>query len=145
MNLAERPLPFASAAKKHTGAHPNSTLAKSPSDFVEQFVADLATNDVDTQLRYYADRTDYYEFSRANKATVSRDLRSDIETWPNRTYSIRGTPETTPTKNGFIAQFPMAYKLGGTKGVSTGLLEMTLEAQFDGETPQITQNHKKVI
>ena len=145
MNLAERPLPLASAAKKHTGARPNSTLVKSPLDFVEQFAADLATNDVDTQLRYYADRTDYYEFSRANKATVSRDLRGDIKTWPNRTYSIRGTPEITPTNNGFVAQFPMAYKLGGTKGVSTGLLEMTFEAQFDGETPQITQIHKKVI
>jgi hypothetical protein len=142
--LAEKPLPFASAPKKPS-VGPGYALAKSPSDFVEQFVADLANNDVDTQLRYYADRTNYYEFGQVGKPTVSRDLRSDIKAWPNRTYSIRGTPKITPTNNGFTAQFPMAYSLAGTKGVSSGLLEITLEAEFHTQTPQITQVHKKVI
>jgi hypothetical protein len=144
MNLGQKPVPFASAVKK-PAAFPTSTLAKTPSDFVEQFVADLAANDVDAQLRYYADRTDYYEFGRVTKATVSRDLQGDIRTWPNRTYSIRGTPKITPPHDGYIAQFQMANKLAGTKGVSTGLLDMTLEAQFERERPLITQIHKKVI
>src|SRR6516225_9560015 len=141
MKLAAKPVPFASASKK-PGAVPRLAPAKSPSDFVDQFVADLATNNVDTQLRYYAERTNYYEFGPVNKTAISRDLRSDIKTWPNRSYSIRGTPTITLANNGFTAQFPMAYRLAGTKGVSSGLLEMTLEAEFDQHSPQITQIQK---
>jgi hypothetical protein len=144
MNLTEKPLPFVSAPKKPV-AVPSSTLPQSPSDFVQQFVADLASNDLNTQLRYYAERISYYEFGRVDKTAVSRDLRSDIKTWPNRTYSIRGTAKVRPTSNGFIAEFPMAYSLAGTKGVSTGVLDMSLEAQLNGQTPQITQIYKKVI
>jgi Trypsin-like peptidase domain len=144
MEIAEKPLPFASASKKQ-GVAPAPTLPRSPSDFVEQFVADLATNVVDTQLRYYAERTTYYEFGRVDKATISRDLRDDTRAWPNRSYSIQGTPKITLTNNGFTTQFLMAYSLAGTKGVSRGVLDITLEAEFHGQTPQITQIHKKVI
>ena len=144
MNIAENPLPFVSAPKKPVAA-PSSTLPESRSGFIQQFVAELASNDLNTQLRYYAERISYYEFGRVNKAAVSRDLRNDIKTWPHRTYSISGTAKITATDDGFTAQFPMAYSLTGTKGVSTGLLEMNLEVDSHGETPQITQIHKKVV
>ena len=108
-------------------------------------MADLASNDLDTQLRYYANRVSYYESREVSKAAVSRALHSDIKTWPNRTYSIPGTTKISPTNNGFIAQFPMVYSLAGTKGVSTGMLQMSVEAELDGQTPQITQIHKKVV
>jgi len=143
-NLAEKHLPFALAPKKPV-AVPSSTLAQSPSDFIQRFVTDLASNDLGRQLRYYADRIRYYEFGRVDKAAVSRDLRSDIKTWPNRTYSIPGSAKITVTDNGFTAQFPMSYSLAGTKGVSTGILEMSIEAEMDGQIPRITQIHKKVI
>jgi hypothetical protein len=120
-------------------------LSESPSDFIQQFVTDLANNDLSAQLRYYADRIGYYELGRVDKAAVSRDLRGDIKTWPNRTYSISGTPKISATSNGFVEQFLMAYSLVGTKGVSTGQLEMSLEAELHGQTPQITQIQKKVI
>jgi hypothetical protein len=144
MNLAENPLPFVSAPKKPV-AVPSSALPESPSGFIQQFVAELASNDLNTQLRCYAERISYYKFGRVDKAAVSRDLRSDIKTWPHRTYSISGTAKITTTNDGFTAQFPMAYSLAGTKGVSTGLLEMSLQVDSHGETPQITQIHKKVI
>jgi hypothetical protein len=116
-----------------------------PATFVEQFVADLGNNDIETQLRYYSDRTDYYDFGRVDKAAIGRDLRGDVRTWPRRMYSIQPAPSITSTSTGFIAQFLIAYKLYGSRGVSSGMLDITLNVEGRGETAQITRIQKKVI
>ena len=114
-----------------------------PSRFVENFVRSLATNDLDNQLRYYADPVNYYEFGQVTKDVVRKDLKHDITTWPNRTYSMKNPPRVTADGSDFIAEFPMTYKLTNPKGTHSGTLQMRLRFKPQAETWQIVGIQKK--
>ncbi len=105
----------------------------------------LATNDLDTQLRYYADPVNYYEFGQVTKDVVRKDLKHDITTWPNRTYSMKNPPSVTADGSDFIAEFPMTYTLTDPKGTNSGILQMTLRLKSQAQTWEIIGIQKKVI
>jgi hypothetical protein len=116
-----------------------------PTLFVENFVRSLETNDLDTQLRYYADPVNYYQLGLVTKDVVRKDLKHDITTWPNRTYSMKNPPSVTAEGADFIAEFPMTYALTNPKGTSSGTLHMRLRFKPQAQTWQIVGIHKKVI
>jgi hypothetical protein len=95
-----------------------------PDVFIQQFVRSLATNNLDAQLDYYADRVDYYEFRQVPKDVIRKDIERDIKRWPDRIYSMANQPKITPKgENAFVAEFPMAYTLTDSKGsTSIGIL-----------------------
>jgi hypothetical protein len=119
--------------------------------FVENFVKALATNDLDTQLGYYADRVNYYEFGQVTKDVVRKDLQHDIATWPNRNYSMQNPPKITSNGDGFIAEFRMTYTLTNLKDTRSGTLQMAvrvrLKPQAETKTwqEQVVGIQKKVI
>jgi hypothetical protein len=45
--------------------------------FIEEFVKALASNDLNTQLGYYADRVDYYDMRQVTKQVIRKDLEHD--------------------------------------------------------------------
>jgi hypothetical protein len=111
--------------------------------FVYNFVESLATNDLDTQLRYYADPVNYCEFGQVTKDVVRKDLKHDITTWPNRTYSMKNPPSVTADGSDFIAEFPMTYTVTNRKGTSSGTLQMRLRLNYRAQTWQIVEIQKK--
>jgi hypothetical protein len=125
---------------------------KAAAVFVENFVKALASSDLDTQLGYYADQVNYYEFGQVTKEVIRKDLERDITTWPNRNYSMPDQPKITITPNGdgFIAEFRMRYTLTNPKGTSSGTLQMKVRLKPQAQTPQaltwqVVEIQKKVI
>jgi hypothetical protein len=118
---------------------------KAVADFVENFVKALAKNDIDTQLGYYAERVDYYDFGLVTKQVIRKDVEHDIATWPNRSYSMSASPKITETGDDFTAKFPMTYTLTNPKDRSSGTLQMTVRLKSQAETWQVIGIQKTVI
>jgi hypothetical protein len=147
---APSPLPTGSPTLTTPPPPPNKQITSSealpneePSLFVENFVRSLATNDLDTQLRYYADAVNYYELGQVTKDVVRKDLKHDVTTWPNRTYSMKNPPRLIADGSDFIAEFPMTYKLANLKGTRSGTLQMRLRFKPQAQTWQIVGIQKK--
>jgi hypothetical protein len=125
--------------------HPDSFDALRVELVVENFVKALAINDLETQLRDYADRVDYYEFGQVDKDVISKDLKHDIATWPRRSYFMTGPPRISQDGRGFIVEFPMAYTLTSSDGTRRGMLQMSLRLTAQAERWQVAGIQKKVI
>jgi tetratricopeptide (TPR) repeat protein len=123
----------------------NQPEREEPSLFVEDFVRSLAANDLDTQLRHYADRAEYYEFGPVSKEVIRKDLKHDITRWPSRIYSMPNPPSVTADGSDFVAEFPMTYTLTNPKGAHSGVLQMTLRLRPQAQTWQIVGIQKEVI
>jgi hypothetical protein len=143
--IAESPTPTPEQAPKLQAEQLRANTTVASVMFIESFVKALSSNDLRAQLRYYADQVDYYELGQVPKDVVRKDLQHDITTWPNRTYSIDGTPEVAPIDNGFDAKFRMKYALTNSKGPSSGTLQMTINCKMREQMPEITAIQKKVI
>ncbi|HEX9425058.1 MAG TPA: hypothetical protein VF899_17585 [Pyrinomonadaceae bacterium] len=125
---------------------PTTNLTGLSINVVENFVKGLSANNADTQVQFYADEVSYYEMGKVNKHAVREDLEHDIRTWPNRVYSIHDTPKITQLSSGvFQAEFPMTYTLANSKGVSSGILQMTVRFCSTGQTWQVFEIQKKPI
>jgi hypothetical protein len=127
---------------------PGTTEPKvaSQGNVVENFVKGLSTNNVDAQLQFYADEVSYYEMGRVAKHAVREDLEHDIRTWPSRAYSIHDTPTIMELSSDvFQAEFPMTYTLENSKGLSSGILQMTVRFRLAGQTWQVFEIQKKPI
>ena len=109
------------------------------------FVNALAANNLETQVRYYADSVDYYEFGQVAKEVIRKDLQHDITTWPKRLYTVPEPPKFSPDGNGFIAEFPMRYSLTNPKGTIGGILQMTVRFELQGGVWQVVGIQRKVI
>lgn len=89
----------------------------------------LATNDIKTQLLYYAEEVDYYDFGQVIKDVIRKDLEHEVTTWPTRVYSILDDDERkiTPNNDGLTAEFRMTYtRANPTGNTSRGIVHMTV-------------------
>jgi hypothetical protein len=137
--VPESPTPTPTAA-------PTPNLTGLSVNVVENFVKGLGANNADAQLQFYADEVSYYEMGRVTKHAIREDLEHDIRTWPRRVYSIHDTPKITQLSSGvFQAEFPMTYTLANSKGVSSGILQMTVRFRSAGQTWQVFEIQKKPI
>jgi hypothetical protein len=94
----------------------------------------------------YASEVTYYEWGTVTKDAVRKDLEHDIRTWPDRVYSIHGTPKVTQlSADTFEAEFSMSYTLRNNKGLSSGILEMTIRFRLEGQTWRVFEVRKKPI
>ena len=107
--VSESPTPAPEQAPKLETEQLRANTTVASLVFIESFVKALGSNDLGAQLGYYAEQVHYYELGHVPKDVVRKDLQHDITTWPNRTYSIEGTPEVAPTDNGFDAKFRIKY------------------------------------
>jgi hypothetical protein len=117
---------------------------KAIAGFVENFVKALATNDVDTQLGYYADRVNYYGLGQVTRAVIRKDLEHDIAKWPSRSYWAADKPKIASHADEFTAEFPMTYTLTSPQGTRSGTLQMTVRLKSQADTWQVTGIQKKV-
>ena len=147
--LHRLPAPISEIPESPTPA-PTAAPALSVTAFsvgvVEEFVKSLSFNNADSQLQFYAGEVSYYELGRVTKDSIRKDLEHDIRTWPTRVYAINYAPKITQLSSGtFQAEFPMTYMLTNNKGLSSGILEMTVRFQSEGATWQVFEIKKKPI
>ena len=137
--VPESPSPTPTAA-------PTANPTALPVNVVEDFVKGLGANSSEIQLQFYADEVIYYEMGRVTKHAVGEDLEHDIRTWASRVYSIHDTPKITQLSPGvFQAEFPMMYTLASSKGLSSGILQMTVRFRSVEQTWQVFEIQKKPI
>jgi hypothetical protein len=58
--------------------------------FVQDYLRDAETDDVDLQLGYYAFPVDYFDHGKVGHDFVAKDTRNYVKRWPQRKYSLIG-------------------------------------------------------
>ena len=145
LDLFPAPTSLATSAPA-TASASTPNLTEPPANIIQKFVESLGENNPDAQLQFYSDKVAYYEMGNVTKDTVRRDLEHDIRTWSSRVYSIRETPKIIRLPSGaYQAEFPMTYTLTNAKGSSSGIVEMTVRFQSEGQTWKIFEIQKKPI
>ena len=79
-------------------------------DFVGAFV--LAGRDAEAELKFFADRVDYFGERNASREKVRRDLVGHHKRWPNRHVWLAGDLEINAQPGGEVSvTFPLRYEL----------------------------------
>lgn len=89
-------------------ASPNDGAARGKSDderlspetvraFLEGYLRDAATNNLDAEMAYYGDEVDYFNRGVTSREDIARDVRAYYRRWPERRYEIVGPVTVTPS------------------------------------------------
>ncbi len=93
----------------------NSPLIAPPelARFASDYLAAMSSNDIKRQLKFYADKVDYYRNGQIDRRIVEQTLLRYHARWPNRQYSMgSGIRYSRITPNGEIAMtFPVSFVL----------------------------------
>ena len=79
--------------------------------FVEEYLRDNETNDLATQLKYYAYPLDYFDHGRVGEKFVAKDNRNYMRRWPERKYALLGTVKFAagPNDQVTLVEFPISF------------------------------------
>ena len=58
--------------------------------FVQDYLRDAETTDVERQLRYYSFPVDYFDHGRVDRTFVAKDTGNYVKRWPKRKYRLIG-------------------------------------------------------
>ncbi len=103
------PSPVAPPAESPSDEDPS--LAERITQFVEQYLKDGETNDVDLQVRYYTFPVQYFDHGKASREFVIKDTRNYVNRWPQRKYALIGPVKYLKTQraNQFQVEFTINF------------------------------------
>lgn len=83
------------------------------SRFAGDYLAAMSSNDIKRQLKFYADKVDYYRNGKIDRRIVEQTLRRYHARWPSRSYSMGNAVRYSPiTAQGEIVMtFPVSFTL----------------------------------
>lgn len=61
--------------------------------FVEDYLRDAETDNVDLQVNYYSFPVEYFDHGRVSRDFVTKDTRAYVKRWPKRKYQVLGPVE----------------------------------------------------
>ena len=79
--------------------------------FVQSYLRDNETNDLEAQLKYYSYPIDYFNHGRVGKRFVEKDNRNYMRRWPERQYKLKGPVRFAagPKDGETIIEFPIEF------------------------------------
>jgi len=66
-------------------------------NFVQKYLRDAETDDVDLQVSYYAFPVQYFDHGLASREFVIKDTRNYCKRWPKRKYTLIGPVKSMPS------------------------------------------------
>lgn len=92
--------PGASAGEADPAVKPPTPIALGPNPnppeevveqtkaFVRDYLAACATNRLDAEMQFYADRVSYFDHGNVDRAFVAKDVQRFYKRWPDRHYDL---------------------------------------------------------
>ncbi len=108
----------ASAESRFNGGGVKSSRAVD-SGQIKAFIADylraMGRNDLQNELRFYADGVDYFHNGHVDRRIVERTLRNYYRRWNSRSYSLAGAPSFSfvRSRGEIVVTFPVQFSLSG--------------------------------
>ena len=139
-NLARPPLDRSAAATPEPpppadGPSPTPAIkSEEITRFVQDYLRDAETDDVNAQIRYYAFPVDYFDHGRVDHDFVSNDTRNYVKRWPQRKYTLLGPVEFSGTdkENEAQVEFTIAFNVAGGKRAVNGKTRNFWTVKRDG-------------
>jgi peptidoglycan hydrolase-like protein with peptidoglycan-binding domain len=121
----KRPAPAGTAAAPVVDASqkPKDSPLITPQDvlrFASDYFKAMGSNDIKRQLRFYADKVDYYQNGQIDRRIVEQTLRRYHTRWPTRRYRLGDLVRYTRInrRGEIIVTFPVEFTLrDGTRSV----------------------------
>jgi peptidoglycan hydrolase-like protein with peptidoglycan-binding domain len=109
--------------------------------FVSDYLRALGRRDPQGELRFYADRVEYFHNGSVDRRIVERTLRDYYKKWPKRTFAL-GTPvqyRPDPTRGEIVIAFQVNFTLKGTHGSVRGRTENEIVINAATADPRIVK------
>jgi hypothetical protein len=81
--------------------------------FVENFLRDAETDDVEAQVRYFSFPVMYFDHGQVGQDFVEKDTRNYVKRWPQRKYMLVGpvTFAAAAQEDETLIEFPIAFSV----------------------------------
>lgn len=115
-------------------------------DYVEAFVQAGLARPVGSELRFFAERVDYFGAPNVARQQIQRDLVRYNKKWPHRRFWIDGDVQVErQSGNEIKLLFPLRYELrNGSRHASGKVLKsLTLVKTADNEMQIVAVNESK--
>ncbi len=118
--LGEKTLiPVGEAPSEPADAEPESEPAEVPPDsdfaakahaFVADYLVACETNQLASEMKFYADRLNYFDHGKVDREFVARDVRRFYQRWPERHYDLLDFKMSPVKGGGHEVTFRIAFK-----------------------------------
>jgi hypothetical protein len=98
------------------------TKAEEITKFVQTYLRDAETDDVDLQVGYYDFPIDYFDHGRVGRDFVFKDTHDYVKRWPQRKYTLLGPVKSSGSKKEDETQveFTIAFSVAAEKRAVRG-------------------------
>ena len=107
--------------------------------FVEQYLHDAETDDVDLQVSYYAFPVQYFDHGKAGREFVAKDTANYVKRWPKRKYTLLGPVKFLPGEKAaeVEVEFTINFSVSNGARVANGKTRNLWTIQPDRENFKI--------
>lgn len=107
--------------------------------FVDSYLRDGETQDVATQLRYFAFPVNYFDHGTVDEKFVTRDTRNYVNRWPTRKYMLADTPRfhATGREGELEVEFTLAFTVENRSHNVNGRTRNFWTVRIDGNDLKI--------
>jgi peptidoglycan hydrolase-like protein with peptidoglycan-binding domain len=109
------------------------------SRFANDYLAAMSSNDIMRQLKFYADKVEYYRNGQVDRRIVEQTLRSYHARWPSRSYTMGNEvhySRITP-QGEIVMTFPVSFTLKDGKRTVRGSTDNRLAISAATLDPRI--------
>jgi peptidoglycan hydrolase-like protein with peptidoglycan-binding domain len=109
--------------------------------FVSDYLRAIGRRDPQGELRFYADRVEYFHNGSVDRRIVERTLRDYYKKWPKRTFDL-GTPvqyRPDPARGEIVISFQVNFTLKGSRGSVRGRTENEIVINAATADPRIVK------
>lgn len=85
--------------------------------FVQAYLRDAESDDIEAQLKYYDFPVDYFDHGRRDREFVARDTRNYVKRWPKRSYTLLGPIKVLGPKGPGLTliEFSISFSVSDSK------------------------------
>lgn len=114
--------------------------------FVEAFLKDAESDDVERQVGYFTTPVEYFDHGRVNSSFVTKDTRNYCIRWPKRHYMLIDNVNfaASDQPDSTIVEFKIAFALQGRQHSASGKTTNVWTVRPDGDGLKITSINEKL-
>jgi len=107
--------------------------------FAGNYLAAMSSNDIKRQLKFYADKVDYYRNGEIDRRIVEQSLRRYHARWPSRRYTMGNAVRYSPltSRGEIVMTFPVSFTLGDGRRTIKGQTDNRLAISAATLDPRI--------
>jgi peptidoglycan hydrolase-like protein with peptidoglycan-binding domain len=144
--LPPTPPPRTAAPSDSAGSPSGEWTPEKAAEFVRSYLEAAEAPQPDREIAFYGERVDYFDSGRVNRKFVANDQHSYYRRWPNREFTVVGTPELVSSKGPqATVRFRMRYSVSSGRERASGATENVVQLIQENDGPKIIGIHERKI